>query len=69
MFRFYHRTSHNSGYSNGVFFETLRVLWPMFIILVFVGAIVGTLEGQIGSLFLVLAMGAGGYWGWKTRRG
>ncbi len=63
--RFYHRTGPNSGYSNGLFFEALRSLWPIAVVLIFAGAIVGAVTGNAGSLFLASAMGLGAWWGWK----
>jgi hypothetical protein len=65
--RFHHRTSANHGYANGIVFEFLRLAWPVFVVLIFIGAIVGAVQGQVGSLILALAMGGGAWLG--TRRG
>ncbi len=65
MFRFYHRTSADHGYSNGIFFEFLRGLWPVFIVLVFIGAFVGMIMLNPGATFLTVAMSLGAWWGWK----
>jgi hypothetical protein len=63
--RFYTRTSANRGYSNGPFFELLRLSAPWLVVLLFISAIVGAFQGQAGSLFLALAMGLGAKWGAK----
>ena len=67
--RFYHRTSANHAYSNGVIVECLRVAWPWLIVALFVSAVIGTLRGHTDSLIVGLAMAAGawGSWAWKRR--
>ncbi len=63
MFRFYHRTGRNSGYSNGLLFESLRFYWGLFLLLIPVGIVYGILTGHLDSLILGVGI-VGVLWGW-----
>jgi hypothetical protein len=63
--RFYRRTGPDTAYSNGLIFEVLRLYWVLFLIALPVAAVIGVFQGNVGSLVLLLAICAGGYWGWK----
>ncbi len=65
--RYYHKTSEHSGYSNGPIFELARIAWPWLVVLLFVSAVIGTLQGNAGSAFLAVAMGFGAWLGSKRR--
>ena len=67
--RYYHRTARGHWYSTGPILEMVRVLWPWLLVALFVSAILGTLQGRLDSLVILLSMTAGAWasWAWKRR--
>ncbi len=65
MFRFYHRTGRNSGYSNGLIFEGLRFWLGLFVLLIPIAIVYCIVTGNVTSDMLILGIGiAGVLWGW-----
>ena len=67
MFRFYHRTGRNSGYSNGLFFESMRFWWGVFLLFIPVAIVYCIVTGNVTSDMLILGvMVVGILWGWSA---
>jgi|KBSSwiStaDraftv2_1062776.scaffolds.fasta_scaffold1488270_1 hypothetical protein len=67
--RFYTRSSPTRGYSTGPILELVRLAWPWLVVALFVSAIIGTFEGRLDSLVILLSMAGGAWasWAWKRR--